>query len=629
MKFEIFKYNLRPQDVNIENIIYKNIPELKYIYKEPELFTLIEKNENNILTIILEVNTNILKNYIINGRYFNGRKLLFNLIKEKYDDNLYNTELNKTDDIVNYIKNIKTKYYSYNYDYVLDNNIYVNTYLDKWILTPKKEEINIDTIVLFSKKPFDTSFLKEFEIHNDIINNNDIMKYLYDNNFDLNINLVICHQKDILMFNNTEYNVICDYSKLTYKDMICSKTIVITFSVLLKIQYNKYICNYLIDSESIFDSINILSEELMRNKNLLNETMPFIYLFKWNNIFIYNTETIKIKNTYDLIKNLKSNKKILLYNTSNIYPYIEKDILWLSNCNNVHKETYINNCIAYTENNIEFKSDMINIEYYDIEKYINNYRKYKFPLISSCISYSSLNDIKKSIMFNIEYFKSLLIKNNVKNNMILNAYESINNIDNDIINEIEYIKQDINSNNNKIQQLTDSNNYCIQILNEGVELDKCNICLDKPDITCILRCGHMYCLGCMLTLSKHKLFIKCPKCREKINKTEIYVVNRNNESNYGSIFNYIINNIENKIIISSDRFIQLLSVYTGISKYVKRKYINKTTLVSYNNAIRLFNNSVISLKDILLVHNDTKSNYNKLLIKLKNTNFNIKILKNK
>ena len=115
----------------------------------------------------------------------------------------------------------------------------------------------------------------------------------------------------------------------------------------------------------------------------------------------------------------------------------------------------------------------------------------------------------------------------------------------------------------------------------------CAICLESilETNSCITKCGHKFCLSCILVSSKYKN--ACPSCREKIFEDEEYEDNNEETENQD-------NNINNQIVESVQviQNIRYLRNLIRIFYFEELTYLSKITLfgafVSFGSTIGIY-----------------------------------------
>lgn len=393
--------------------------------------------------------------------------------------------------------------------------------------------------------------------------------------------------------------------------------------------------NLIISSYSKFDNwhknitITVIKNknDLTKLKHNLNKNLSFLisYKFLLDNyeneelrIFFKNTkfnrlimeidyEDLKKKNRDLLLSlDLKYKKKWLVVNE---LPKLKKNINFINNLY-FNKSNYSENIYLKYKNKFVIKNDIIIKNKYKINnrflefsnQEINNYRNY---LNKYCEIYENNNILFESD----EYLRKYCCY--PQKNIKINYFR--NNSDNDILKK-KYFMEDMDNicKNNKIS--------CMICLN--------NINLENLGIT---DCGHIYCYSCIY--KSICINPKCPKCRNDINKEQIYLYdidskrqniesnldNKNNQGNKNTTRKSIMENIKrsrsNKYRYNlefNNDFIDMLG--TKISYLIKLVRNLKECIVFSN-----FSDNLVNISNIL-----NQLNVNNIILENNKKNINIR-----
>jgi hypothetical protein len=575
-------FNNNDYDIkNIENII--NISDR--IIKKNNLFKLIEKN-------IIKLENNFYANTTLSR--FLHTKNIFNYFK--YDGIIINNSIDKN----RLYSLISINYYNKNYNLISNLN-----------KSDLKQISTKCTIILTEKNNINTWIdLIKYSIHENkiykIITKKDL-KNLYNKDI-LNIDFLIIN---VNFINNK-------YFKNYYNKY--------------NVENNKSFCNLIINS--IYDNLF--------NKNILNEKLNNLYIFKWNNIIFDDIEKIQYIDKNNFINYLSTNniKYYLLNNNINDSNNINNKILdYVINNSIINIKNKIDNEFVYTNNiNIEYdnfynfiKKELLikdnkesNIIYnfikvsldnnelnlyknlFDLEDnkkkslFLMNSSNYNFN-INTIDQLSNINELYYNNLITKEYEKLEILNNFFKNKdekdsctNFINEYFNKKIINDNEINEnilITKIKSDINKYKSKIE-------YFQNIIN-NLELNNyvCSICMENIDNNnlCIINCGHSFCKNCLTNyVIQQDKKCKCPICRDSFLLNNVYVPIKNKYD------------IE-KIIINGSK-------------------LNKLKDILYNENNKNNNNEKIIIvtqyKENIKIKNEIEENYYFFNLFYKNNNLN-------
>ena len=163
-------------------------------------------------------------------------------------------------------------------------------------------------------------------------------------------------------------------------------------------------------------------------------------------------------------------------------------------------------------------------------------------------------------------------------------YEFINRIDhyNNLINKQE---SEVINHKNAYEYFINSINHVNSIIegNSTINEDNCPICMDNfsPPITYFKNCGHYFCKECIDHIFKMSSDIKCPCCRQKIEKKNVIVVDNVSDINLSpkthEIIKIIKENTDNKYII----FTQFSKIIDKLQNNFNKNSINTMTYNEY------------------------------------------------
>jgi hypothetical protein len=671
------------------------------IHYYQDYFTFKVDNDHNTM---LYLNTEILKNYLENGIEIKYRKYIFVFLKNII--NLENNKIYKLLDQQKYIFNNKNiiKYEIFdntdykNLEHIINLSIKINN---------KKNRIKIrDKSIIKLNKDFYANVYKNrflykknndniFHFNGIIINyynfiKNKILsimsifhsikykpnKFIIENNIQIltKCNLIVTDKKNIELwicilqkyYTNAKFLVLSKKKNIkNIKNGDIEKTdFLIVNSIFLSNKFyknnlNKYSENLNNLNESILNSVY----DNIYNKNIKNETLNNLYLFKWNNIIYDNIQNINndkikfilllscnntkyylvddflsdniidifIENSISNILNDKSQENIINnyneYNKlpipySNFYYFIKNELIIKNNEMNVildyvyidinlcEKEKNIYNILFYDNNNIDNK---INNENNILSQYsIDNYNKISMFYLDNDKYNFNIKDIDEINELINSYYNIKIIKETTKlcilNNQINNFLEeNTNNLNSNVLkynSQLQYFK-------NNILKYNDSKDM------------NCSMCIDninKEDFTIIL-CGHYFCKYCLIKyINEKNNNLECPICRDKFNESDIYCpfinnnivknidINNKYSSKIDKLLN-IIDTIDDKIIIIT----QFKSVSNKLTNIFNNNNIKNYNMFYNNNYFKeknknLFNNEknkiiLISTIDDILKYN--------------------------
>ena len=168
--------------------------------------------------------------------------------------------------------------------------------------------------------------------------------------------------------------------------------------------------------------------------------------------------------------------------------------------------------------------------------------------------------------------------------------------------------------------------------------EECIICLEKVTNTCILGCGHIFCLECINEYFNNNMYIKkCPSCREITSKSSMYEIDYNKnidndedeiKNEYGikiyNIINYIKEKGDKIIILSS--FMSILKKISDIltKNNIKfyyynsesKKDVSKINILLLCTKINTFKINLSTFNKILLVNKMEENTVLKLISKI-------------
>lgn len=572
-------FNNNEYDIkNIENII--NIS--NRIIKKNNIFKLIEKN-------IIKLENNFYANTTLSR--FLHTKNIFNYFK--YDGIIINNSIEKN----RLYSLISINYYNKNYNNTLKLN------------KSELKQINTKCTIILTEK----------------------------NNINIWIDLI-----KYSIHENKIYKIITkkDLKNLYNRDIIDIDFLIINVNFINNKYFKNYYNKYDVENNKLFYNliINSIYDNLF-NKNILDEKLNNLYLFKWNNIIFDDIEKIQYIDKNNFINYLSNN---------NIKYYLLNNNINNNNINNKILDYVINNSIVNIKNKID--NEFIYMNNIDIE-YDNFYNFIKEELLikdnkKSNIIYNFikvlLNDIELNLYNNLINLgdnkkKALFLMNSNNYNFNINTIDKLNNINetyyNNLINK-EYEKLEILNNFFKNKDEKDSCNNFINDyfnkkilneyeINENILITKikntikkyklkieyfqniinnlesnnyvCSICIENIDNNsnnnlCIINCGHSFCKNCLTNyVIQQDKKCKCPICRDSFLLNNVYVP-INNEDDI------------DKIIIKGSKINKL-----------------KTILYNENNEKIII---VTQYKENIKIKNEIEDNYDFFNLFYKNNNLN-------
>lgn len=631
-------------------------------------YFIFEIKDNNTF---LYLNPKILKQYLKDGINIKYRKNIFSFLKNiKINNNIF-YKISNFNEKINIDKNNFIDCDTENLEFIinLSNKIIKNknkfTIIDKNIVkldTNFYADINLSRF-LYSKKEkiykFNGIIINHNKIKNRILSLQSIWYYNKNHKYLINGQKT----KDKLQFNTKCILILSEMNEInswietieqyipnkkihilkSKKDMkILNKEIFNLDFLIINIHflYNKYFKNYFykyiddeIDKYSNISILNSLYDNLY-NKNIENENLNNLYLFKWNMIIFDDINKIKILDKKNYINYFASNLKYYLLNNdidNSISNYIIKNSIIDNNNNDLDifyiflkKELLINNKkklnIDYIFVNLEMSSNELDIfnnlfeDNKDVKKmslFFINSEKYNF-------NKKSFDEIYE---INEKYYNSLIEKDNNKINNIQNFFkdkkedENYNNYINKYFDTNLFFEETESSINLLIKNITNNINlyklkiaYFKNIINEFDKKDySCSICLDNIEKNnfSIINCGHYFCKDCLRKyINLKKKFYECPNCRCNFTINDIFVPNINKDDDnkiVGTKMKKIkeIVNSNNKIIIVTHfkenikikDFINDDTIFFNLfykNNFLKEK--NKNLFINEKNKSVLFSN---------------------------------------
>jgi hypothetical protein len=638
-----------------------------------------------------------LKNFnnISNNNYY---KLLNNNEKIIIDKNYFNNELISNIDIENLeliinlsnriIKN-KNKFILYDKNIIkLDKNFYADVNLSRFFYSKKDKIYNFNGIILNYQNSYKNKLLSLLSI----IYLNKSNKYFIENErtkdkLQLNTKcvLIISYTNEINNWTkmikeyspNSIFNIINskkDIKKILNKDILKLNFIIINSTFINNNYFKDYLYKYNNDSNKELN-INILNSlyDNLYNKNIDNQYLNNLHLFKWNGIIFDNIENIKNIDKSNYINYLSSNIKYYLVNNNlddsiinyviknsitdnienidNLYYFLKKELVISNNKNLKLNFNFIKLSLSENENKIYKNFFENNLDNQKISLFLTNPEKYNFNI-------KSLNEISE---INENYYKSLINNENKKINNIKNFFKhkkdnvDINNYINEYFETNLFFKETEKNIDSLIKNIYNNINlynlkilYFKNIVNEFKFTDYyCSICLDTIDKSnfSIINCGHYFCKDCIRKyINEKENSFECPNCRNNFCLNDIYIplLLNNSENNIikGTKINKIreiVNNIDNyKIIIITQfkdniKIKDLLNIEENINYYHlfhKNNYIkeknknmfcdnkNKSLLFcSYDDILKYYFNN---LSTIIFIDYPITDVNNNIFLKIKN-----------
>jgi hypothetical protein len=573
--------------------------------------------ENNQILIFLD--SNILKNYLINGIEIKYRQYIFFFLKNINDirnnkyyklinninftnsNNFINESINDFNKICNLSLSINNKN---NIFYLKDKNIIKlnkNFYADLenerfYFKKIQNKKYNYNGIILNYDNKIKNKLMVVSCINYLNSNNNKIInkyKNYYDEKTNQNIilqintkcNLIITDLKNINKWKNIiNKNVLIiksekDILKLTYKDILNNDFLIVNIYYLLGKYYKNYFYKYGNDINRNIKELIISSlYDTIKNKFIDIDLFKNFHLINWNNVIYDNIENIVHLDSYNIIFLLTANNtKYYLHNSDyNIQTSInisDKVLFYIIN-NSIYLENSFISSNIFIENNIG-----INL--------LNFYKFIKDLLLIK--NNDSLNIISDSNKFIKSYYEEVIPTNIEKEtyNILIENNINIDKVYTFFINPSKYIFEYTNKEGfNKLIE-NKNNIYCQKSIDSLYEQEQeqennkniCSICYDliKKEQISIILCGHFFCKSCIIKYIKNKTCNECPICREKFYSNQIYSLN--DDLNYNSKLNKIIDFIDNfnssNILILSQHN-ESLSYIENILYKNNKKFINIT-----------------------------------------------------
>lgn len=612
MNLLLYKYN----EINTTNIA-----DIASSYEKYFKVTI----ENNQILIFLD--SNILKNYLINGDEIKYRQYIFFFLKNMNDirnnkyyklinnNNFIDESIEDFNKIYNLSLNINNKNNTF---YLKDKNIIKlnkNFYADLenerfYFKKIKNKKYNYNGIILNYDNKIKNKLIVISCINDLNINNNKLIhkyKNYYDEKINQNIilqintkcNLIITDLKNINKWKNIinkNFLIIKsekDILKLTYKDILNSDYLIVNIYYLLGKHYKNYFYKYGNDTNKNIKELIISSlYDNIKNKFIDTDLFKNFHLINWNNIIYDNIENISHLDVYNIIFLLTTNNtKYYLHNSDyNIQTSInisDKVLFYIIN-NSIYLEDSFLSQNIFIENNID-----INI--------LNFYKFIKDNLLIKNNDSSNINF--ESDKFIKSYFEEIIPTNIEKEtyNILIENNINIDKVYTFFINPSKYIFEctDKEGFNKLIKNKYEDKNkskiiYCqksIDSLYENNNNSKniCSICYDsiKKEKISIILCGHFFCKSCIIKYINNKIFNECPICREEFYSNQIYSLN--NDLNYNSKLNRIIDfiyNFNSSNILILSQYNESLSHIENILSKNNKKYsniINKKYTKKTNN----------------------------------------------
>jgi len=551
-------YNLIKQGKSIPNRkLFFNILQIHFFNIE------YKKNNFNLLNDIK------IKEYELSqwdelnfSKYFNN--VFYNFQKKNILWMLDN-ECNGKINIKDYNKNV----------YKLHNNLYVDMFYNRFLFDNEINNINFRGGILYDEPGLGKSLcsLAISEL-NKQVEFQSKLKIKSESTLIITSNDMFSHWKFLIKtFIKKERTIISiiskrDFDKYTYQDIqnadyvIFSINLIISKVFLDKIREYQNTSNAYNEIEHALQTILIEKE---RNENILNENNIFPFIVYWKRIIfdkvIERAYELKYSDIYkmlysfksysrwiieDNIKDVKSFKEIMCLLSNNHINFNENTFLLNDNLNTFLRKNITSNIKSQLKiKDIKRYYNYIPFNYY--EKRIDEYYPNYFNIVYNC-EFPELNLIDKINNFNIikqnEYFE-LLINDDYKTNLI---------------------------------KLFDDNNF------------ECNICYDtylKNDIR-FYTCGHFNCFKCIDTLFKNSRNIKCPNCRNHLDKNNIFKLEDSIDNKINSKISYLIElipNLKNKIILlcyndkyfdyMKDKLNDITNVHSCKGSYFQKNFIMK------------------------------------------------------
>jgi hypothetical protein len=527
--------------------------------------------------IVCFIDIDTIYNLIKNGKSIPNRKLFFNILQihffnmniKKQNFNFLNNiplkeyELSQWDELnfSKYFNNIFYNYQKKNILWMLDNecngiinikhfnknifklynDVYVDMYHSRFLFASDIDTINFRGGILFDEPGLGKSLcsLAISELNKQVDFNTDF-KIKSEATLIITSNDMFSHWKFLIKtFIKKKRNIISiiskrDFDKYTYNDILNADYVIFSINLIIskvfidKIKEYQNTSNAFNEIEHALETILIENE---RNNNILNENHIFPFIVYWKRIIfdkvIERSYELKYSDIYKILYSFKSYYKWIIEDDIKDIKYFKETMCLLSN------------------NNINFNENI-----FSLNDNLNTFLRKN--LTSNVKSQLKIKDIKRVynyIPFNYyekridEYFPNYF---NVVFNSEFPSFELIDKINNfNIINKDDYIKILTNEDykNNLIKNF-DENNF------------DCNICYDtyqKNDIR-FYTCGHFNCFKCIDTLLKNSNNIKCPNCRNNLNKNNIYKLENLIDDKINSKILYLIQlipTLKNKIILLS------------------------------------------------------------------------------
>jgi len=447
---------------------------------------------------------------------------------------------------------------------------------------------------------------------------------------------------DLIKYSISENKI---YKIITKKDLknIYNRDILNIDFLIINVNFinNKYFKNYYnkydVENNKLFYNliINSIYDNLF-NKNILNEKLNNLYLFKWNNIIFDDIEKIQYIDKNNFINYLSNNNikyyllnnninnKILDYviNNSivNIKNKIDNEFIYINNIeieydnfyNFIKEELLIKDNkklnIIYNFIKVSLHNNELNLynNLFDLEDnkkkslFLMNSSNYNFN-INTIDEINNINKLYYNNLINKEYEKIEILNNFFKNkdekdscNNFINEYFNKKIINDNKINEnilITKIKSIINKYKSKVEYFENI------IINFELNNYVCSICIENIDNNnnnnnpCIINCGHSFCKNCLTKyVIQQDKKCKCPICRDLFLLNNVYVPIKNSDD------------IE-KFIIKGSKLNKL-----------------KNILYNENNNEKII--IVTQYKDNIKIKNEIGDNYNFFNLFYKNNNLN-------
>lgn len=509
-------YNINNSNVLLTEIHNSHLDGLKQFMN----FKLTTDTKEGWYKLMLELDTDKLKNCLTDYQTVNYRKLLFSILEkcccESYSNYISQTAVSfieggvkeNNESFLNWAlskeRSSNISYFCYPSNTVKIDDLFVDTANGHFLQRSEKIKVNMKGGLIVDKNNYHWISEIALLIKCNKANINEFNMLIYQHT---PATLIICQHsmcalwKNKLTANGIKTVVINskqDHYQVNYKSFIDNQVIIVSSKFIVSKNYTNLWDQYILnDNMDICTVMNIMKEEFQLMSNPGAKTSPVFSMIKWHRLIIDNA-------SFSLMEGCTK--------TKNLHFTIHSDYRWMQ----LKEIPFKLESIVEAHN---FLSDNPNI----------NFPIYKRP--NKCIYFNSL-------LFWIDYGKKYP---KVESETVEIQMDDFEKYVHKYCGNFDSVYNSLLKNIDKYPIISQTREKELQ------EETKCVICASDFEHKTITSCGHPYCLDCILRVVTESK--SCPLCRKIVTYSDLYCTEKRTDLKLESLNTILTTSLDQKMII--------------------------------------------------------------------------------